>query len=572
MKAAIYTRVSTEEQRDYGYSIDGQIRELKDYCGRKKYDVIGIYNDAGFSGKNMNRPELERLLEDIKNKVIDVVVAIKVDRITRDGYDGQWLLKYCQEYDVILDLMYEQFDVNTSNGEMMYGMNLLFAQRERKEIGARTKRGLEEAVRQGKYPTQVPLGYVRNLDGTLEIDPVSSLVVKEIFELYSTGMSMNAIAIKFENENKANKFNTRWKEEKIKKIIANPIYKGECHWRRTVSKGKQNPVIVLPNHSPKIVSVELFDKCQNQVTKNKHGGYGTHTHIFHSIIKCPHCNKMMSNYFTIKKRKSGNKEFYYVICKNPSCVGKSKIYSTEKIENALIKLLNQITMDYKQNQWELLIPNKQNNSELDSINKALSKLKIDESKLLELYLNSSINVEVINRKNEQIQNDIKKLELEKSKYETIEVDYSSYDLKEMLIEKDNNKLVGIDNLWSLLDRKDKKKIISKYIKSIEILTDDKYNIAIKDIVFYKEFIKYGVNELTSYALACIEQSNEQLVFKNPTLENKFDKSQENYSIYEIINESKLLKEKWREIISENTTVYPIIDLRYVLKDLLIISN
>lgn len=572
MKAAIYTRVSTEEQRDYGYSIDGQIRELKDYCGRKKYDVIGIYNDAGFSGKNMNRPELERLLEDIKNKVIDVVVAIKVDRITRDGYDGQWLLKYCKEYDVILDLMYEQFDVNTSNGEMMYGMNLLFAQRERKEIGARTKRGLEEAVRQGKYPTQVPLGFLRNLDGKLEIDPVSSLVIKEIFELYSTGMSMNAIAIKLESDGKFNKFNTRWREDKILKIISNPIYKGECHWRRTVSKGKQNPVIVIPNHSPKIVSDELFDKCQAQVTKNKHGGYGTHTHIFHSIVKCPYCNKMMSNYFTIKKRKSGNKKFYYVICKNTTCEKKGSIYNTEKIENSLIKLLNKITMDYKQNQWELLIPNKQNNNELDSINKALSKLKTDESKLLELYLNSSINVEVINKKNEQIQNDIKKLELEKSKYETIEVDYSNYDLKEMLTDKEDNKLVGIDNLWNLLDRKDKKKIISKYIKAIEIITDDKYNIAIKDIIFYKKFIKYGVNELTSYALACIDESNEKLVFKNPILETKIDKSQKNYSIYELLNESKLVKEKWREIISENATVYPIIDLKYILKDLLVVSN
>ena len=572
MKAAIYTRVSTEEQRDYGYSIDGQIRELKDYCVRKKYDVIGIYNDAGFSGKNMNRPELERLLDDIKKGLVDVVVAIKVDRLTRDGYDGQWLLKYCQENDVLLDLMYEQFDVNTSNGEMMYGMNLLFAQRERKEIGARTKKGLEEAVRQGKYPTQCPLGYIRNLEGKLEIDPVSSLVIKEIFELYSTGMSMNAIAIKLQDEGRFNKFNTKWREDKILKIIANPIYKGECHWRRTVSKGKQNPVIVLPNHSPKIVSEELFDKCQNQVIKNKHGGYGEHIHIFHNIVKCPYCNKPMSNYFTIKKRASGDKEFYYVICKNPTCDGKSKIYSTEKIENALIQLLHQITIDYKQNEWELLLPNNKNNTELDFINKALSKLKTDESKLLELYLNSSINVEVINKKNEQIQNDIKKLELQKSKYETVEEDYSYNNLVEMFKEKDKNNLVGIDNLWDLLDRKDKKKIISKYIKTIEIITDNKYNIAIKDIVFYKEFIKFGVNQLTSYALLCIEQSNEKLVFKNPVLETEIDKTHEHYSIYEFMEESKKFRDEWREIIKQNSVVYPIVDLRYILKDMLVVSN
>ena len=280
LKAAIYVRVSTEEQRDYGYSIDGQIRELKDYCKRKNYDVVDIYNDAGFSGKNMNRPNLERLLNDMQKGLIDVIVAVKVDRLTRDGYDGQWLLKECNKYDVILDLLYEHYDVNTVNGEMMFGMNLLFAQRERKEIGNRTRRGLEEAVRQGKYPTKVPFGYTRDIDGKLLIDPVASIVIKDIFELYADGMSMNAIANKFNMEKRLNSKNDKWRDDKILKILSNPIYKGEIHWRRTTFKSRTNPVIIIPNHSPKIVSEELYDKCLEQLEKNKHGGYGEHVHIF----------------------------------------------------------------------------------------------------------------------------------------------------------------------------------------------------------------------------------------------------------------------------------------------------
>jgi DNA invertase Pin-like site-specific DNA recombinase len=66
----------------------------------------------------MNRPNLDRLIEDIRNNMVDVIVSIKVDRLTRDGYDGQWLLKFCNENDVILDLLYEQYDINTVNGEM----------------------------------------------------------------------------------------------------------------------------------------------------------------------------------------------------------------------------------------------------------------------------------------------------------------------------------------------------------------------------------------------------------------------------------------------------------------------
>ncbi|MDD2435885.1 MAG: recombinase family protein, partial [Bacilli bacterium] len=61
LKAGIYVRVSTEEQRDYGYSIDGQIRELKDYCKRKNYIIVDIYNDAGHSAKDLKRPNMERM-------------------------------------------------------------------------------------------------------------------------------------------------------------------------------------------------------------------------------------------------------------------------------------------------------------------------------------------------------------------------------------------------------------------------------------------------------------------------------------------------------------------------------
>ncbi len=567
LKAAIYTRVSTEEQRDYGYSIDGQLRELKDYCKKKKYDVVDIYNDAGFSGKNMNRPELERLLKDIKNGLIDVIVAIKVDRLTRDGYDGQWLLKECNKYDVMLDLLYEQYDINTVNGEMMYGMNLLFAQRERKEIGNRTKRGLEEAVRQGKYPTQVPLGYIRDEEGFLTIDPVSSIVIKDIFELYANGMSMNAIAEKFEKEKRFNKKNTRWREDKILKIISNPIYKGEIHWRRTTSKGKQNPIIIIPNHSPKIVSEELYDKCQEQVEKNKHGGYGEHIHIFHSLVKCPYCNKPMSNYFTIKKRASGDKEFYYVICKNQSCTGKGKIYNTEKIENGLMKLLNAITTDYKQDKHSLVFSYQEKNTELTSINKALTKLKKDEQRLLDLYLESSINIEIINKKNEMIQSEISKLESKKFKLEENNIEAENHSLKEMFENKSKNKLLGIENIWNILNRNDKKKILNKYIKSIEITIDDKYNIAIKNVIFNNEFINYGINSLMDIALDCIKESNENLTIHKPIIDTKITDDYTLSLLEEFEDNKNNFQQFWQNIIKENSTLYPIYDLSNVLTDI-----
>lgn len=80
MRCGIYVRVSTDDQRDNGYSIDSQLRMIKEYCEKNSYDIVDVYNDAGHSGKDLMRPEMQRLLKDIKSHKIEKIVAIKVDR------------------------------------------------------------------------------------------------------------------------------------------------------------------------------------------------------------------------------------------------------------------------------------------------------------------------------------------------------------------------------------------------------------------------------------------------------------------------------------------------------------
>ncbi len=123
MRCGIYTRVSTDEQRDNGYSIDSQLRMIKDYCEKNNYDIVDIYNDAGYSGKDLMRPEMQRLLQDIKSRKLDKLIAIKVDRLTRNNYDGFWLLNYCEEHDVKIELILEPYDVSTANVETINNKN-----------------------------------------------------------------------------------------------------------------------------------------------------------------------------------------------------------------------------------------------------------------------------------------------------------------------------------------------------------------------------------------------------------------------------------------------------------------
>lgn len=114
MRCGIYVRVSTDDQRDNGYSIDSQLRMVKEYCEKNNYSIIDVYNDAGHSSKDLMRPEMQRLLKDIKVKKLDKLIAIKVDRLTRNNYDGFWLLNYCEEHDVKIELILEPYDVLSS--------------------------------------------------------------------------------------------------------------------------------------------------------------------------------------------------------------------------------------------------------------------------------------------------------------------------------------------------------------------------------------------------------------------------------------------------------------------------
>ena len=130
-RCAVYVRVSTDDQRDNGYSIDSQLRMIKEYCEKNDYLIVDVYNDAGHSGKDLMRPEMQRLLKDIKSKKIDKLVAIKVDRLTRNNYDGFWLLNYCEEHDVKIELIKDTENININK----YGrMRLTYLKEHKKAL------------------------------------------------------------------------------------------------------------------------------------------------------------------------------------------------------------------------------------------------------------------------------------------------------------------------------------------------------------------------------------------------------------------------------------------------------
>ena len=498
MNVGVYVRVSTEEQRDYGYSIDAQLREIKEYCKRRNLNIIDIYNDAGHSAKDLNRPEMERMLNDIKNGKINLVISMKVDRLTREGYDGQWFLRFCKEHDCGLIFLQENYDVTTPEGEMGYGISLLFGQRERRLISQRTKTAMEEAIRQGKYPGKCPMGYKKNAFKKLEIDVVEAEVIKEVFELYSKGNKALKVAQIMKENNRYLSDNGKWTDSRIMHIISNPIYKGDLLWGRF--SRKDNKRILIENHSPAIVSKELWDSCQRQLDKNKHGNFGKNAHVFHRVVRCPECNELMNSFYTIKKQNKKIKYNYYVRCLNKKCSKKGISYNANKIEKELVNILNDLSGIALVSSYCLNYPKIDSKKEIDAIKGNITKLKNDENRLLELLLTNKLDEEMLINKMNTIVAERKNLESKKEKLEVSTSLNFNKDLVKLYEDKNIGEIEGINPIWNILSREGKKEIISTFIKHIDISTDKDYNVKIENITFNNRFLQNEFFDIPTYLL------------------------------------------------------------------------
>ncbi len=181
----IYIRVSTAEQANEGYSIEGQKDKLTSYCNIRDWSIYDYYIDGGFTGTNMDRPQLKRLLLDISERKLDTVLVYKLDRLSRKQGD---IIHLVEEIFIPNDINFvsilENFDTSTPFGRAMIGILAVFAQLERDSIVERTKMGKERRAKSGKYSGgPAPIGY-RVDNGRLVVDEYEALQVKEVFNLY----------------------------------------------------------------------------------------------------------------------------------------------------------------------------------------------------------------------------------------------------------------------------------------------------------------------------------------------------------------------------------------------------
>lgn len=278
MRVALYLRVSTIEQRDEGYSLDNQKDRLTAYAKSQGWDDVSIYMDDGFTGTDMNRPGLKRLIRHCEEKLVQAVVVLKLDRLSRKQKDALYLLEdIFDKNGVIFKSATEPFDTSTPLGKAMIGVLAVFAQLERDMIVERTTAGRRQRVSQGNwYGGREPFGYAWNKESqVLEVVPEEAVIVQEIFTRYLQGQSMLSIGEWAQTVNKSRTFG----HSNIRDTLIRPIYMGVL-----VNDG----TLVEGNHES-IIEKEQWHEVQIEYSRRHDGLTPIGEYLLTGLVRCGVC-------------------------------------------------------------------------------------------------------------------------------------------------------------------------------------------------------------------------------------------------------------------------------------------
>ena len=480
----IYMRVSTEDQAREGFSLPEQKERLEAYCKFNGYKIVEYYTDAGISAKTGNhRPEYDRMLEDGKQGKINMIIALKLDRITRSTRDWETLMDYLEKYNINIAFVNDDINTTTANGKMVSRIMMSVSQNEIERTSERTIIGLDGAIKQGHIPARAPLGY-KHIDKKLVPDPLTKDIVIRIYNLYFEGLTYNTIAKLFNKEKVLDK--TNWKDTSILKIITNVIYKGDYIQGKTTRNPRYFKNVVEP-----IVSKELWDSCQVQKKKNQRNYMRSQTYIFLQKLKCPKCGRILAGGASHKIK--ADKWYYYYRCEK--CRGNIREH---EIEDSIKDLLSDI-FEYDSVVNEFFLPVLQNkiHNPKEDFEKEITNLNNKKIRIRKAYIDELFTEEEYKEETNTIENKIK--DIQKKILENEQVSKLNLSVDDILVKRDMDFINSIKlpilynafvDSWDGLEREEKAEIVMKYIDDIELeLVNNKYKVKLTNFrtTFYKDF-------------------------------------------------------------------------------------
>mgnify|MGYP004576345777 FL=1 len=453
-----------------------QEERLKEFCKFKRYNIYKVYQDAGISAKNDKRPAYQEMIEDVKKGNINVIVALKLDRLTRSVYDIEKLMKFVNDYECDIDCMADESNTTTSNGRMVMRIMTSVSQNEIEKCSERTKFGMAGAIKNGHIPNRTGLGFKRE-NKKLVPDPLTKDIIVRIFDLYLEGKSHQAIANIYNKEKVLGK--TNWYDSTIQKILSNELYKGDyVNGKRTKHPTYYENVI------EPIVSKEKWESCQYQKLRNARHYERTATYLFTNKLKCSKCGNFLGGHATTK---TNGKKYYYYKC-NTCKTYFNEIDIEKELKAFMLELAKQD--DLINNYYTPFIKSKLEDKtedykkEIKDLDKQLDRIKT-------AYIKGVVKLEDFDKEIKHIEyqkSDLEKRQKGQKQYEDL-----SFTLNDLLIIQDIQEIEfytnpDVLNNWSNKSKEDKQKIIGKYIDNITIeKKNNKFEIT--NIEFRKNYLE-----------------------------------------------------------------------------------
>ena len=379
-RAALYARVSTEEQAMHGVSLDAQKERLLQYAKENNLTVVDLYVDEGISARKRytRRPEFLRMLEDVKQRKIDVVLFIKLDRWFRNIADYYEVQAILDKFHVQWIATEEDYDTTTANGRLALNIKLAIAQDESDRTSERIKFVFKNMVKEGRVISgSTPIGYkIENKH--VVIDEDAAEIVKIAFDKYidcrsvkETSRHLNALC------------GANINIKTLKHMLTNPWYIGEAYG--------------IANWCPPIIDEQTF-KLACSIAETRAARYnGTRSdrvYLFTGLIFCPGCGRRMTTYCCSNKNPDGSIKQTFIYYRCPAHTMKTcdmhKQFNQEKIEEWLINNVHAEAERF--------------NFDLEKQKKAAPKKTIDTAKVMaridklkDLYINDLLPKEIYER-------------------------------------------------------------------------------------------------------------------------------------------------------------------------------
>lgn len=465
LKAALYARVSSEEQARRENSIPAQLRTLRDHCKRNNIEIYDEYTDEAVTGQIGDRPAFQRMLTDAYAGKVNIILVHKFDRFARKVELSRNIKNKLKSAMVNVVSITEPIE-DSPMGFFMEGLYELMAEYYVRNLSAEVYKGMNERALKGKHMGQMPYGYYCQ-NGQVFIHEEQASIVKMIFQKYDEGWGHAKIA-RWLNDSMVPTYKGiagGWQTFQVSQILKNMKYIGKNKWNG----------VVYDATFPAFLDEELFfrvqDKSEQAKKKHSYKGDNYAKHHLLGLARCGECGKLMRIKYTTSKAKKTDS----YMCRDASLYRSGcqfrRMFNAEKMEADIETYIESILSGAK---VDLIIKSNTQPKEMeDTVKKQIDKIDSELKRAKNAYLNGVFDLEEYREIRSELE---KRKKLLTAEFEqAVDSSISDAEQYEILVKK-------IKSAWDLYKKvktaEEKRTILSTFIKEINIFRDK------WEVVFY----------------------------------------------------------------------------------------